>query len=165
MDEKKRLENPEDVSYRPEELTAAVRRLDMALSRWHAEVAHRLGVDEAELLALARLAMDESQGPADLARSLHMTSGAMTAVLDRLAAHGHLVREPHPTDRRRVMLHLTEGAHEAARREVRPMTETITELGRRLSPAERAAVGRYLDELVAVVTEAGASSHDSRGQR
>jgi DNA-binding MarR family transcriptional regulator len=76
---------------RPDDLTAAVRRLDMALSRWHGEVADRLGVDEAELVTLARLAMDETQGPADLARSLHMTSGAMTAVLDRLAGHGHLV--------------------------------------------------------------------------
>ena len=144
----------EGAAYPPEELTAAVRRLDMALSRWHAEVAARLGMDEAELLALARLAMDESQGPADLARNLHMTSGAMTAVLDRLAGHGHLVRRPHPTDRRRVALQLTQGAHEAAGAQVRPMADTITEVGRRLTPAERAAVGRFLDELIALVTAA-----------
>ena len=144
----------------PEDLTQAVRRLDMALSRWHGEVAERLGMDEAELLALARLAMDESQGPADLARSLHMTSGAMTAVLDRLAGHGHVVREPHPTDRRRVTLHLTESAHQVARAEVRPMSETITTLERRLSATERAAVGRYLEELIAIVTAASDASAD-----
>jgi DNA-binding MarR family transcriptional regulator len=140
---------------RPEDLTAAVRRLDMALGRWHAEVAARLGMDEAELLTLARLALDESQGPADLARSLHMTSGAMTAVLDRIAGHGHLERQPHPTDRRRVALHLTESAHEAARAEIEPMAAAITRLGRRLEPAERAAVGRFLDDLIAIVTGAG----------
>lgn len=146
----------------PEELTQAVRRLDMALSRWHGEAAERLGIDEAELLALARLAMDENQGPADLARSLHMTSGAMTAVLDRLAGHGHLVRAPHPTDRRRVALRLTSGAHAAARAEVHPMAEAMNDLGRRLSPAERAAVGRYLDELIAIVMAASDASGDSR---
>lgn len=137
----------------------------MALGRWHGEVAGRLGMDEAELLTLARLAVDESQGPADLARSLHMTSGAMTAVLDRIAGHGHLVRRPHPTDRRRVTLHLTESAHEAARAAIVPLTETITELGRRLSPAERAAVGRYLEELVAIVTAAGDTPADSSNQK
>ena len=161
MNEKNSEQNPERPVYRPEDLTTAVRRLDMALARWHAEIADRIGIDETGLIALARLAMDESQGPADLARNLHMTSGAMTAVLDRLAAQGHLVREPHPTDRRRVTLHLTEGAHEAARAEVRPMAERITELGRRLSPAERAAVGRYLDELVALVAAASDSPFDS----
>ena len=150
---------------RPEDLTAAVRRLDMALNRWHGEVAERLGMDEAEILTLARLAMDEDQGPADLARGLHMTSGTMTAVLDRLAGHGHLVRQPHPTDRRRVTLHLTESAHEASRAEVRPMAETITELGRRLSPAERATVGRYLEELIGIVTAAGDALSDPGDQR
>jgi DNA-binding MarR family transcriptional regulator len=145
------MPTPMEIHAQPEELTAAVRRLDTALTRWHAVVADRLGMDEAELLTLARLAMDESQGPAELARSLHMTSGAMTAVLDRLAAHGHLVRRPHPTDRRRVTLHLTESAHEAARVQVTPMAATITELGRRFSPSEREAVGRFLEELIAIV--------------
>ncbi len=149
------MDQEREVSCRPEDLTAAVRRLDMALSRWHAEVADRLGMDKAELLVMARLAMDESQGPAELARSLHMTSGTMTAVLDRLAAHGHLERGPHPSDRRRVALHLTPGAHEAARAHVRPMAATITELASRLSPAERAAAGGFLERLIDIVTEAG----------
>ena len=159
------MQTQREAQQRPDELTAAIRRLDMALSRWHAEVARRLGIDEAELLTLARLAMDDSQGPADLARSMHMTSGTMTAVLDRLAAHGHLVRQPHPSDRRRVTLHLTESAHQAARAEVRPMSESITELGRHLSPSERATVGRFLDDLITIVTEAGQASGGPGGGR
>jgi DNA-binding MarR family transcriptional regulator len=157
------MQSESQLPFRPEGITEAVRRLDMALSRWHREVADRLGMDEAELLTLARLAMDESQGPADLARSLHMTSGAMTAVLDRLAEHGHLVRQAHPTDRRRVALHLTPGAHDAAHVQVRPMAETITALGRRLSPAERATVGRFLEELIAIV-EASDAPPETEGR-
>jgi DNA-binding MarR family transcriptional regulator len=158
------MPSPSKIHAQPEELTAAVRRLDMALTRWHAEVADRLGVDEAELLTLARLAMDESQGPADLARSLHMTSGAMTAVLDRLAGHGHLVREPHPTDRRRVTLHLTESAHAASRTHVLRMAETVTELGRRLSLSERDTVKQFLEELIAIVSAAGDVPVDADGE-
>jgi DNA-binding MarR family transcriptional regulator len=158
------VDNVDENQPQAEKLTAAVRRLDMALTRWHGEVADRMGVGEAELLTLARLAMDESQGPAELARSLHMTSGAMTAVLDRLAAHGHLVRRPHPTDRRRVTLHLTESAHEAARMQVIPMAATITGLGRRLSPSEREAVGRFLEELIAIVGGACDAPPDPDGE-
>jgi DNA-binding MarR family transcriptional regulator len=149
--------NDTETGVRAEDLATAVRRLDMALARWHAEVADRLHMDGAELLVLARLAMDESQGPADLARSLHMTSGAMTAVLDRLTAHGHLVRQPHPTDRRRVLLHLTENAHQAGREQVVPMAASIADLGRRLSPAERETVGRFLEDLIAIVSAAAGS--------
>ena len=69
------MDKERDGSYRPEQLTASVRGLDMALSRRHAAVADRLGMDEAELLVMSRLIMDESQGPADLARSLDMTTG------------------------------------------------------------------------------------------
>ena len=123
----------------------------------------RLGMDEAELRVMARLALDESQGPAELSRHLHMTSGTMTTVLDRLVARGHLLREAHPTDRRRVSLRLTPTAHEAAHDQVLPMVEKITELWRGLSSAERQAVGRYLDELVALVADTGASIAQRQG--
>jgi len=39
--------------------------------------------------------------------------------------------------------------------QVIPMAQTITELGRRLSPSDRDAVGRFLEELIAIVDSAG----------
>ena len=140
--------------YGPDELARATRRLDLALAEWHGEVAERLGMGPSEALALARLAMDDSQGPSDLARRLHLTTGAMTAVLDRLAERGHLSREPHAADHRKVSLRLTASAHEAARSELGPMVVEIVALGERLSPGERATVGRFLDELTAIVARA-----------
>lgn len=140
--------------YTAAELTRATRRLDMALAEWHGELSERLGMGTSEVLALARLAMDDSQGPSELARSLHMTTGAMTAVLDRLAERGHIERGQHPSDRRKVALRLTSNAHEAARTQVRPMVAEIDDLAARLSPTERAVVGRFLDDLTALVHRA-----------
>jgi DNA-binding MarR family transcriptional regulator len=140
--------------YTAAELSRATRRLDMALAEWHGELGQRMNMGTSEILALARLAMDDSQGPSELARSLHMTTGAMTAVLDRLAERGHIEREQHPSDRRKVALRLTSSAHEAARAQVRPMVAQITELAARLSPTERAVVGRFLDDLTALVHRA-----------
>jgi DNA-binding MarR family transcriptional regulator len=46
----------------------------------------------------------------ELARSLHVTSGATTRVIDSLAAAGHVVRTPDAVDRRRVLVRLTPAA-------------------------------------------------------
>ena len=140
--------------YTPEDLALATRRLDMALAEWHGELGERMDMGLSEIMAVGRLAIDDSQGPSELARSLHMTTGAMTAVLDRLAERGHVERVPHPSDRRKVALRLTDSAHQAARQQVLPMAAAITALARRLPADDRAVVGRFIDELTGIVRRA-----------
>jgi DNA-binding MarR family transcriptional regulator len=140
--------------YTAAELTRATRRLDMALAEWHGELSERMGMGTSEVLALARLAMDDSQGPSELARSLHMTTGAMTSVLDRLAERGHIERKQHAFDRRKVALRLTPSAHKEAQSQLRPMIAEIMELAENLSPADRAIVGHFIDALAMIVHRA-----------
>jgi DNA-binding MarR family transcriptional regulator len=141
----------EPSAYSSFDLTKAARQLDMALAEWHGELSERMGMGPSELLALANLASDDDLGPSELAHRLHITTGATTALLDRLAARGHVVRERHPSDRRKVVLRLTPRAHEDALLQVRPMSAEITDLAARLSPDERRTVGRFLDDLSAMV--------------
>jgi DNA-binding MarR family transcriptional regulator len=145
------LETDEPVEYSADELTKATRRLDLALSEWRGELSGRMEMGTPELTALTYLAMDETLGPSELARRLHITTGATTALLDRMAGHGHLVRESHPSDRRRTVLRLTSHAREEALTHLRPMTAEITDLARRLPPDERCTVGRFVDDLTAIV--------------
>ena len=140
--------------YTAAELTRATRRLDMALAEWHGELREKMGMSASEFLAFSRLAMDDSQGPSELSRSLHLTTGAMTAVLDRLAERGHLERVRHPSDRRKVVLRLTPKAHEAARAQLHPMVTQITELAASLTPTQRVIVGHFLVDLTALVHDA-----------
>ncbi len=77
------------------DLALAVRRLDLMMAQMHLELSERLGLSAAELLALAHLSLDGPLGPTDLTHRLHMTTGAMTALLDRLAERDYVVREPH----------------------------------------------------------------------
>lgn len=141
----------EPIDYSAFDLTKAARRLDMALAEWHGELSERMEMGASEILAVAHLASDNELGPSELAQRLRITTGATTALLDRLAARGHLVRERHPSDRRKVVLRLTPRAHEEALRQVRPMAAEIADLAARLSPAERRTVGRFLDDLSAIV--------------
>lgn len=75
----------------------------------------------------------------------------MTALLDRLTERGRVVREAHPSDRRRVALRLTPNAHAEALVHIRPMVAEIRDLASRLSPDERRTVGLFTDDLTEIV--------------
>lgn len=138
-------------SYTARGVSLATRCLDMALAQMHAGLSARMDVTVPELLAVAYLGMEGAMGPSELARRLHMTTGAMTALVDRLSERGYLVREAHPSDRRRLLLNLTEQARRAARVHVLPMADEVEALAASLSEEDRQKVGLFLDDLVAIV--------------
>ncbi len=129
----------------------AVRRLDVLLSNMELDTCERLGVSPGELLALAHLSLHGPLGPTDLTHRLHMTTGAMTAMLDRLAKGDFIVREPHPTDRRRVGVRLTAAGRDRVFSEVHEMANDVVAMNEEFSAAERRVIGRYLDRLSQVV--------------
>lgn len=58
-----------------------------------------------------------------LAEASGLTTGAVTAVLDRLEAKGYVSRVPDPGDRRRVLVEITEKQRQAAWRLYGPLGE------------------------------------------
>jgi len=144
--------------YTAEDITWATRRLDLAMSRLMVALSRDLGISVPEMLALEYLDADGSIGPSELARRLQMTSGAMTALVDRLEASGHVVRERHPADRRRVLVTRTERADEDLTAEIAPMAMEILELAEGLDDAERQAVGRFFDRFIAIIENTSAEA-------
>lgn len=116
-----------------------------------AAMSHAVGINPPELLALAHLDSDGMVGPSELARRLQLTTGAVTALVDRLEESGHLERAAHPTDRRRVLLRRTAKAEREVAEEVSPMVHEIIGLAERLSDDERQVVGEFLDNLAAIM--------------
>jgi DNA-binding MarR family transcriptional regulator len=141
----------EEHQYSAEDITWATRRLDIAMSRLMVAFSRAVGISVPEMLALEHLDADGSLGPSELARRLQMTTGAVTALVDRLEASGHAARKPHPSDRRRVVVTRTQKADEDLTDEVAPMAMEILELAETLSEEERQAVGRFLDGFIAII--------------
>jgi len=133
--------------YSAREVAMAVRRLDLKMSQMHLEMCERLELSPGELLALAHLSLSGSLGPTDLTRRLHMTTGAMTAMLDRLAERGYITREQHATDRRRIVVRLTPGGRDRIFEHVHGMADEVVCLTERLDADERRVIGRYLEAL------------------
>jgi DNA-binding MarR family transcriptional regulator len=133
------------------EVARAARRLDMALAEMHLEFGGLMDMTAAEVLAVAHLGMDGDLGPSELAVRLHLHTGAVTALLDRLADRGLLAREPHPSDRRKVLVHLTQEGRDKAMRHLSGMVGEVVALVKTLPADERQTVGRFLDDLAGVV--------------
>ena len=73
-----------------------------------------LGVNRTDARCLDILDEHGSMSAGDLAEASRLTTGAITAVIDRLERAGYARRVPDPSDRRRVLVEPTEKAYEAS---------------------------------------------------
>jgi DNA-binding MarR family transcriptional regulator len=137
--------------YSAMDVAMAVRHLDLKMAQMHLEMSESLGMSAGELLALAYLSVDGSLGPTELTRRLHITTGAMTAMLDRLAERDYVVRKPHATDRRRIMVTLTKTGRDRIFTQVHGMANEVVAISDELPADERAVIGSYIDRLRGVI--------------
>lgn len=121
----------------------ALRDVVEASGKLRRVVARRAGLGESELVALQHLMLG-ARGPAEVARLLEVSTAASTGIVDRLVAHGHVERRPHPADRRRTDVHVTESGREEVVSLLLPMFVELARLDAEFDDEERAVVARYL---------------------
>lgn len=85
--------------------------------------------------------------PGLLAETLRISTASTTKLLDRLERAGHVLRSPHPTDRRALMITVTDATRADARESVGRIHARRFEAAARLNPEEREIVIRFLTDL------------------
>ncbi|MFF6828976.1 MarR family transcriptional regulator [Streptomyces longwoodensis] len=85
--------------------------------------------------------------PSRLAERLNLTSGAVTACLDRLERAGHISRTRDSADRRVVHLVYNPGARALARQYFSPLARSTEATMRQFTPAQLATVADFLHTL------------------
>ncbi|MEU8777096.1 MarR family transcriptional regulator [Streptomyces sp. NPDC048606] len=85
--------------------------------------------------------------PGRLRKHMNLTSGAMTACLDRLERTGHIRRVRAADDRRVVHLHYARAAKEVARDYFRPLAHGTDAVRARFTEDELHVVVRFLAEM------------------
>ncbi|MFB6596947.1 MarR family winged helix-turn-helix transcriptional regulator [Streptomyces diastaticus] len=126
--------------------------LAVELRRMHGEVnrlAHAFaagqGLHATDVQALgAILDAPEPMTPGRLRERLGLTSGAVTACLDRLERAGHIRRTRDTRDRRVVHLHYAEGGKALARAHFQPLASAAAAARARLTQEEAEAALRFL---------------------
>lgn len=130
------------------EVSLALRRLVLGWDRFRESIADQLQVGTTEVLALAYLYDEAQLTPRDLSERLGLTSGSVTALLDRLERAGFVSRSQNPDDRRSLFATPTP----AGRHAVQWFYEQLDSvLGRALANVP----GSRRDALVALATAAG----------
>jgi len=136
--------------FSPERIRDLLHRKALATERHRAGVARRLGLDGTEVAALAHLARHGSLTPSRLGELLFLTSGGVTALTRRLERAGYVQRRPHPRDKRSTVLSARPEILAEAGDLYEPLVTALDWASAELSPEQRAAVGRYLERIVAI---------------
>lgn len=90
------------------ELAKQVREQQIAYDRFHDAVAAYMGINRTDLRCLDLIDLRGRQTAGEISQVTGLTTGAITAMLDRLERAGYIQRVRDTGDRRRVLVELTE---------------------------------------------------------
>jgi DNA-binding MarR family transcriptional regulator len=85
-------------------LLAEARELSSDFDRLSQAVAERIGLSQTDLLAMDLISRQDHVTAGQLASNLHLTTGAITGLIDRLERLGFAKRQADAKDRRRVVV-------------------------------------------------------------
>ena len=91
----------------------ALERLVLGWDRYREAVADELGVGTTEIAALGFLYHDGPHTPSEIGHLLNLTSGSVTALLDRLEGAAFVTRSQNPDDRRSLLATATPAGRHA----------------------------------------------------
>lgn len=126
-------------------LTRAVRRLRLERSDER--------ITDGQYSALAALANRGPMTPSALAELEHVQPPPMTRTVNRLAEHGLVRRDEHPTDGRQVLVSITDAGLAEVRETRRRRNQWLEAQLRTLEPEEREVLARATVILRRIVTE------------
>lgn len=112
---------------------------------------NHMRLNENDMKALRFLVICKNKGlvatPGSLSEYLNISSASTTKLLDRLEDAGHIERSPHPSDRRALMITITQKTHQRVHDTVGRTHARRFDVAARLTPDEREIVIRFLDDL------------------
>jgi DNA-binding MarR family transcriptional regulator len=110
--------------------------------------AMRLGLTE--VMALYHLANEPLTAGA-LRDRVGLSTGSVTALVDRLIEHDLARRMPHPSDRRAVVIELTPAGHRRTFAMLQHFIVDVEHMCAELSGAERDVIVPFLQRLMAII--------------
>jgi len=141
-----------DLDLRPMEVLSRVSRLSHHLDRARRQAFAEHGLESWEfdvLAALRRAGAPYELSPGRLIRETLVTSGTMTNRVDRLEARGFVARSPDPSDRRGVLVRLTEDGRTTVDGALEGLLKAEQELLAVLNPTDHHRLADLLRRLVA----------------
>ncbi len=138
------------------ELMAALAQLREAEQRLSEASQRYMKLGPTDMKALHFLIVAQNTGtiatPGAIAVHLDISTASTTKLLDRLEAAGHIIRSPHPHDRRALAISITEETYEAAVETVGRLQAKRFHAAARLSQEQREIVIAFLKDMTREIT-------------
>jgi DNA-binding MarR family transcriptional regulator len=132
-------------------------------------IAERFGLHTTDLECLDLIYLRGRATAGELAQATGLTSGAMTALIDRLERAGYVIRESDLTDRRRTYVRIHAEAIEPIKAVYQPMQREMFKLWSSFSDRDLRVIADFLsrstDLSVACVERMRTETETSRAQR
>jgi len=116
-------------------------------------VAARFGLNTTDLECLDLIQLEGKVSAGQLATATGLTSGATTALIDRLERAGYVERFDDPADRRRVLVRIRKGSIDKIAKVYGPMQKRMFALWSGYSEAELAVIEDFLSRSLALSVE------------
>jgi DNA-binding MarR family transcriptional regulator len=131
----------------------AVREYTSAVDLVNQIIAERMGINRTDHRVLEILNRRGPTTAGDLAEASHLTTGAITAVLDRLERAGFARRVRDTEDRRRVLVEQTPESTQTAMRYYRPLMNRSFEAMAHYRPEGLAAIRDFMRQAASLAAE------------
>jgi DNA-binding MarR family transcriptional regulator len=105
-------------------------------------------------LVMDRTQLGETTTPGQLSAAMQLSAPATSAMLDRLERLGHVHRLPHPTDRRSVVVEMTEHARAVGEAMFGRLAAHLGPVLDGRTEEELTAIATFLEEVVAATRAA-----------
>jgi len=134
------------------QVTARISRIALHIARHQEEVFGRFGLNRGEVGVLGALLLagsGQQLSPTQLFQGLMLSSAGITSRVDRLERRGYVKRTRHPSDRRGVLVSLTDAGRKVLEQAVTADAAGEQELLSALTKEDRRALAVQLKKLLA----------------
>ncbi len=131
------------------QVNQAAREYGISTVLFRHAVGERLGVNVTDMECLALIFFKGLATPSELARYTGLTSGATTAMLDRLERARLIERRPNPQDRRGTLIALTDERTAELDALFAPARQAVQKLNAGYTERELGTIAGYLQGLAA----------------
>jgi DNA-binding MarR family transcriptional regulator len=135
---------PTSATVSPEDVGRAIRDFDSSLDLLDHAAASAFGIGRTDLRAMEIVSRSGPRTAGEIAAELGLTTGAVTALIDRMEKADYFRRSRSTSDRRQVVIELTPNAKRREQKIFGALGKESAVMLRRLSGADRAVIADFL---------------------
>ena len=129
------------------DVITSLRELSSQLDRLDEAAATHYGLNRTDMRALDILGREGPLAPTDLARRVGFTTGGITTVVDRLERAGYVVRRPDQSDRRRLLIEVTDATRQRDRGVFGGLMQLAEAIAAGYKDRDLQTIRRFIDEI------------------